>query len=86
MSPDDNYDFRGLGEDVLEVWQYGSSSKLVLLRFEIYLNTPAEWTVLPPTFRMASEPFSGLDFTPAIEDTIALWVVTTEVQRVHARW
>jgi len=128
MSPEDNYDFRGLGEDVLEVWQYGSSSKRVLLRFEIYLNTPAEWTVAAaylelqallvdsyggrlnlhrmqkdweervanwnvattnqpwstPGGDFESEPFSGLDFTPALQDTIAVWDVTTEVQRVHA--
>jgi len=128
MSPDDNYDFRGLGEDLLEVWQYGSSSKRVLLRFEIYLNTPAEWTVAAaylelqallvdsyggrlnlhrmqkdweervanwnvattnqpwstPGGDFESEPFSGLDFTPAMQETIAVWDVTTEVQRVHA--
>lgn len=128
MAPDDNYDFRGLGEDVLEVWQYGSSSKRVLLRFEIYLNTPAEWTVAAaylelqalvvdsyggrlnlhrmqkdweervanwnvattnqpwstPGGDFETEPFSGLDFTPAMQDTIAVWDVTTEVQRVHA--
>jgi len=128
MSPDDNYDFRGLGEDVLEVWQYGSSSKRVLLRFEIYLNTPAEWSVAAaylelqalvvdsyggrlnlhrmqkdweervanwniattnqpwstPGGDFEAEPFSGLDFTPAMQDTIAVWDVTTEVQRVHA--
>lgn len=128
MSPDDNYDFRGLGEDVLEVWQYGSSSKRVLLRFEIYLNTPAEWTIAAaylelqalvvdsyggrlnlhrmqkdweervanwniattnqpwstPGGDFEAEPFAGLDFTPAMQDTIAVWDVTTEVQRVHA--
>ncbi|HEU5073280.1 MAG TPA: DNRLRE domain-containing protein [Polyangiaceae bacterium] len=128
MSPDDNYDFRGLGEDVLEVWQYGSSSKRVLLRFEIYLNTPASWTIAAAHLELQallvdsyggrldlhrvqkdweervvnwnisttnqpwslpggdfdSEPFSGLDFTPAMQDTIAVWDVTTEVQRIHA--
>lgn len=128
MSPDDNYDFRGLGEDVLEVWQYGTSSKRVLLRFEIYLNTPETWTIAAahlelqalvvdsyggrlnlhrmqkdweervvnwnvsttnqpwsaPGGDFESEPFAGLDFTPAMQDTIAVWDVTTEVQRIHA--
>ena len=128
MSPDDNYDFRGLGEDVLEVWQYGVSSKRVLLRFEIYLETPASWTIAAAELELhallvdsyggrlnlhrmqkdweervvnwnisttnqpwsspggdfESEPFSGLDFTPAMQDTITVWDVTTEVQRIHA--
>ncbi len=128
MSPDDNYDFRGLGEDVLEVWQYGTSSKRVLLRFEIYLSTPESWTIAAAQLELQalvvdsyggrlnlhrmqkdweervvnwnisttnqpwstpggdfdSEPFAGLDFTPAMQDTIAVWDVTTEVQRIHA--
>lgn len=128
MSPDDNYDFRGLGEDLLEVWQYGVSSKRVLLRFEIFLNAPASWTIAAahlelqallvdsyggrldlhrmqtdwsereatwnvslgtqawasPGGDFESEPFSGLDFTPAMQDTIAVWDVTTEVQRIYA--
>lgn len=128
MSPDDNYDFRGLGEDVLEVWQYGTSSKRVLLRFEVYLNTPQTWSIAAaylelqtlvvdsyggrlnlhrmqkdweervanwniatinqpwsaPGGDFESEPFAGLDFTPAMQGTIAVWDVTTEVQRIHA--
>ena len=128
MSPDDNYDFRGLGEDVLEVWQYGVSSKRVLLRFEIYLNTPESWNIAAAYLELQAtlvdsyggrlnlhrmqkdweerfvnwniattnqpwsaaggdfeaEPFSGLDFTPVMQDTIAVWDVTTEVQRVHS--
>ena len=128
MSPEDNYDFKGLGEDVLEVWQYGAASKRVLLRFEIYLNIPETWVVYAAQLELQAllvdsyggrlnlhrmqldweervvnwnlsttdqpwsalggdfdaEPFSGLDFTPALEDTIAVWDVTTEVQRIHA--
>jgi hypothetical protein len=44
MFPDQNRDFVGVGEDRLEVSQYGSASKRVLLRFEVYLNIPADWT------------------------------------------
>jgi len=128
MSPDDNYDFKGLGEDVLEVWQYGATSKRVLLRFEIYLNIPETWVVQAAQLELEAlvvdsyngrlnlhrmqrdweervvnwnisttdqpwsvvggdfetEPFSGLELTPAMQGTIAVWDVTTEVQRVHA--
>lgn len=128
MSPDDNYDFKGLGEDVLEVWQYGAASKRVLLRFEVYLNIPETWVVYAAQLELEAlvvdsyngrlnlhrmqkdweervvnwnisttdepwsvlggdfetEPFAGLDLTPAMQGTIAVWDVTTEVQRIHA--
>lgn len=128
MFPDDNHDHVAFGDDRLEVSQYGSASKRTLLRFEIYLDTPAEWTVYKaflelqvlladsyggqlnlhrmtqdweervvnwnvsttnqlwttPGGDFEPEPFSALAVTPAMQGTVAVWDVTTEVQRIHA--
>ncbi len=45
MFPEQSHDFLGIGDDRLEVSQYGASSKRTLLHFKVYLNTAEAWTI-----------------------------------------
>jgi hypothetical protein len=45
MFPEQSNDFIGIGNDRLEVSQYGASSKRTLLQFKVFLNTAEAWTI-----------------------------------------
>ena len=46
MFPDQSNDFLGLGDDRIEVSQYGMASKRGLLQFKVFLNTAEAWTIV----------------------------------------